>query len=176
MQIEKKRAYLLVWLLGVWLFTACGYKPSSSFIGTMFSDSVYVEVEVDRVEPENAPFLKDEMNRLVYHRFKGHIAPKEMAKSQIYLSYRGSTFTPLSYEDGYITRYRANIQVDFTMITLQGKISKRIVSTVETDIPESSLASTTLHTQAIREGLAKALDEFMAYVSAKSARLKHEKQ
>ncbi len=149
------------------LVSACGYKPSSHMIKHVFSDTVYVEVLVDRVEPENAPFLKDEMNRLVYTRFKGRVVAKEQAQSQIRLSYAGSSFTPLAYKDGYVTRYRANIRVKFDMVTKEGKVSKVISSIVESDIQESSLASSALRTEAIRIGLGKALDEFLAYVSAK---------
>lgn len=151
----------------VLLVTACGYKPSSHMIQHVFSDTVYVEVIVDRAEPENAPFIKDEMNRLVYTRFKGRVVSKEDAESQIRLSYAGSTFLPLSYKDGYVTRYRANIRVKFDMVTKEGKASKTISSIVDSDIQESSLTSSALRTEAIRIGLGKALDEFLAYVSAK---------
>lgn len=151
----------------VLLVSACGYKPSAHMIQNVFSDTVYVEVIVDRVEPENAPFLKDEMNRLVYTRFKGRVVEKEQAQSQIRLSYAGSTFTPLAYRDGYVTRYRANIRVKFDMVNKEGKVSKTISSIVESDIQESSLDSSVLRTEAIRIGLGKALDEFLAYVSAK---------
>jgi hypothetical protein len=158
---------LLITIAALLLLTACGYKPSSQFISNLFSDSVYVEVVVDRVEPENAPYIKDEMNRLVYTRFKGHIVPKEQAESQIRIDYRGSTFTPLTYEDGYVVRYRANIRVKFDMVTKQGKLSKTIISVFEADIEPSSLTSSALRTEAIRKGLEKSLDEFLAYASAK---------
>jgi len=124
-------------------------------------------VIVDRVEPENAPFVKDEINRLVYTRFKGRVVSKEEAQSQIRISYSGSTFTPLAYEAGYVTRYRANVRVRFAMLTKEGKINKTITAVHEADIQESSLSSSTLRTEAIRQGLTKALDEFLAYVSAK---------
>jgi len=149
------------------ILTACGYKPSSHMIKNVFEDSVYVEVIVDRAEPENAPFIKDEMNRLIYTRFKGRVATKAEAKSQIRLSYAGSTYIPLAYKDGYVTRYRANIRVHFDMLNKEGKTSKTIVSIVESDIQSSSLTSSALRTEAIRKGLEKALDEFLAYVSAK---------
>jgi len=151
----------------VLLVSACGYKPSSYVIKHIFADTVYVEVSVDRAEPENAPFVKDEMNRLVYTRFKGRVVAKEQAQSQIRISYAGSTFTPLAYEDGYVTRYRANIRVKFDLVTKEGKIKKNISSIVESDIQASSLISSALRTEAIRKGLGKALDEFLAYVSAK---------
>ena len=136
-------------------------------IKNVFEESVYVEVIVDRVEPENAPYVKDEMNRLVYTRFKGRVTTKEKAKSQIIISYQGSSFTPLAYDEGYVTRYRANIRVRFDMVTKEGKLTKTISSIVESDIQASSLTSSALRTDAIRRGLGKALDEFMAYVSAK---------
>ena len=151
----------------VLLVSACGYKPSSHMIQNVFSDTVYVEVIVDGAEPENAPFLKDEMNRLVYTRFKGRVVSKEDAESQIRLTYAGSTFIPLSYKDGYVTRYRANIRVKFDMVTKEGKVSKTISSIFDSDIQESSLTSYALRIEAIRIGLGKALDEFLAYVSAK---------
>ena len=151
------------------LLVSCGYKPSSHYIKNTFADAVYVEVVVDRAEPENAPFVKDEMNRLVYTRFKGRVTSKEEAESQIRISYSGSTFTPLAYENGYVTRYRANVKVHFDMLTKQGKLTKTINAVVESSIHPSSLTSSTLRTEAIRLGLEKALDEFLAYVSAKSA-------
>jgi len=149
------------------LMTGCGYKPSSHLIRNVFSEALYVEVVIDRVEPENAPYLKDEMNRLVYRRFKGHLVPKAQAQSHIRIDYQGSTFTPLTYEDGYVVRYRANIKVKFDMLTKQGELSKTIVSVFESDIEKSSLSSSALRTEAIRKGLEKSLDEFLAYASAK---------
>ena len=164
---KKLQLHHLLFALVTLLLVSCGYKPSSQYIKNTFEDNVYVEVVVDRAEPENAPFVKDEMNRLVYTRFKGHIVPKEQAESQIRIDYKGSTFTPLTYENGYVVRYRANIRVKFDMVTKQGKLSKTIVSIFETDIEPSSLTSSALRTEAIRRGLEKSLDEFLAYASAK---------
>ena len=159
----------------IFMLTACGYKPSSHAIKNIFSDSVYVEVKVDRVEPENAPFVRDELNRMIYTRFKGHVTTKELAQSQIIADYRGSSFYPLAYEDGYVVRYRANIRVNFAMVTKDGKLNKRISSQVESDIQASSITSSVLRTEAIRKGLEKALDQFLAYVTA-AGMLKKEKE
>ena len=172
--IEKNRSFLkkniLTLLLATYsllLVTGCGYKPSSHAIKNIFHDTVYVEVVVDRVEPENAPEIKDEINRMVYTRFKGRVASKEEAGSRLRISYSGSSFTPLSYDDGYITRYRAKVRVKFDMLTKQGKTSKTITAVHESDIQASSLRSSVLRTEAIAQGVEKALDEFLAYVSAK---------
>jgi len=167
-----KKLFTLLFPLIALILVSCGYKPSSHYIKKTFEDSVYVDVIVDRVEPENAPFIKDEMNRLVYNRFKGRVTTKEQAGSSIRISYSGSTFTPLAYENGYVTRYRANVRVKFDMETKQGKEMKMINAVVESDIDASALSSSQARIEAIRLGLEKALDEFLAYISAKSANTK----
>ena len=158
---------IFIILMAMFVLASCGYKPSSRMIKNVFTDTIYVEVNVDRVEPENAPFVKDEMNRLIYTRFKGRTTSKEEATSKITITYAGSSYIPLAYKDGYVTRYRAHIRVHFDMLNKEGKTSKIIVSIVESDIQASSLTSSTLRTESIRKGLEKALDEFLAYVSAK---------
>ncbi len=147
--------------------TACGYKPSSEYIKNIFTENIYVEVIVDREEPENAPFVKDELNRMVYNRFKGRIVPKEKADSQIIVRYQGSRFIPLAYENGYIVRYRADVRVYFVLLTKEGKLTKTIHAVHESDIQASSYFSSALRIEAIRKGLEKALDQFLAYASTK---------
>jgi hypothetical protein len=165
--LKKNILYLLFTISSLLSITACGYKPSSHAIKNSFSENLSVEVVVDRVEPENAPFLKDEMNRMVYTRFKGRVVPKSMAQNHIRITYGGSTLTPLSYEEGYVTRYQINLSVTFEMVTKEGEETKVIHTIDEADIHASSLDASTLRIEAIRRAMAKALDEFLAYVSAK---------
>ena len=163
------RLHSLLFTLTALLLVSCGYKPSSQLIKKTFDENIYVEVIVDRAEPENAPFVKDEMNRLVYTRFKGRVTSKEAAGSTIRIAYSGTTFTPLAYENGYVSRYRVNVRVNFDMMTKKGRIKKSISTIFESDIQEGSIDSSALRTEAIRLGLEKALDEFLAYVSAYSS-------
>ena len=174
--VSRELLRLIVLVTGILAMTACAYQPSSHVIRNLFAENVYVEVHVDRAEPENAPFVKDEMNKIVYNRFKGHIVPKDQAQSQIYITYAGSYFAPLSYKDGYVTRYRTYVNVRFDMLTKDGKISKNIRTIYEADIENSALTSNALRIEAIKKGLAKAMDEFLAYASARSAQMKKEKE
>jgi hypothetical protein len=91
------------------------------------------------------------------------------------MSYSGTYFRPLSYENGYVTRYRAYTRVRFKMITKDGVINKNINTSYEADIQDSALTSSAIRIEAIRKGLEKAMDEFLAYVSARSTQLKKEK-
>ena len=84
---NMKKLFTLLFPLITLILVSCGYKPSSHYIKKTFEDTVYVDVIVDRVEPENAPFIKDEMNRLVYNRFKGRVTTKEQAGSEVFVSH-----------------------------------------------------------------------------------------
>ncbi|MDD5406660.1 MAG: LPS assembly lipoprotein LptE [Sulfurovaceae bacterium] len=158
-------ALFVLWLAG------CGYQPSSHMVKKIFDDSVYVEVQIDPSEPENAPYLADELRRVIITRFNGNIAPKEQANNVIKASYKGTQFIPLSYDRyGYTTRYQTIVNVEFTIITKTGKkIVKTITTTDEAGISESALQTSTMRIASIKNGLEKAVDAFMAYVSAKGA-------
>ncbi len=137
----------------------------------VFDESVYVEVQIDPSEPENAPYLTDQIRKLIITRFNGKIAPKKQANNVIKVSYKGTQFVPLSYDKyGYTTRYQTIVNVEFTMITKTGEIiTKTIRTTTQAGISESALETSSLRIASIGEGLEKAVDAFMAYVSALGA-------
>ena len=151
--------------------SGCGYQPSSHMVKKVFDESVYVEVQIDPSEPENAPYLTDEIRKLIITRFNGKIAPKKQANNVIKVSYKGTQFVPLSYDKyGYTTRYQTIVNVEFTMITKTVKtITKTIRTTSQAGISESALETSSLRIASIGEGLEKAVDAFMAYVSALGA-------
>jgi len=162
-----KRILLAISLL---ILVGCGYKPSAHYIQNVFEDSVYVDVKVSTKEPENAVYVKDALHRMIITRFKGNIVSRPEAQSILVASYYGTNFIPISYDvNGYITRYRANIRMKFDMETKQGKLSRSITAYVEEDIHASSSLSSSLRILAIRKGMEKALDQFLAYVASQGA-------
>jgi len=158
---------LLVTLL---LLVGCGYKPSSQYMRNVFDNDVFVDVIVSHVEPENAVYIKDALHSMVINRFGGRIVPRAQAKTIITASYDGTNFRPISYDsNGYITRYRATVRMKFDIKSSKGKFHRNISSVVEENIGASSTLSSSLRIEAIRVGMARALDQFLAYAAAKGA-------
>ena len=173
-QMKKKllsRSIPLLALIVLFMAGGCGYKPSSHYIKNVFDDTVYVDVIVSRAEPENAAFVKDALHNMIITRFGGKVVPKAQAESVITASYNGTSFTPIGYdENGYITRYRANVRVKFKIKTTKRKSFQRsITGIVEENISASSTLSSNLRIEAIRTGMARALDQFLAYVASQGA-------
>ena len=161
----------LLVIIALFIFGGCGYKPSSHYIKNVFDDTVYVDVIVSHVEPENAVYVKDALHRMVIARFGGKVVPRAQAESVIIASYNGTSFTPISYDsNGYITRYRADVRVKFDIkTTKRGSFRRSITGTVEENISASSTLSSSLRIEAIRTGMARALDQFLAYVASRGA-------
>jgi hypothetical protein len=149
----------------------CGYRPSSHAVKKIFDDKIYVNVIVDRAEPENAPYIKDELSRLVISRILGQIATHPQEKNSITVSYSGTTFTPLGYDAyGYVVRYQTVVKANFIFVDKNGKKwSKMITSISDESISDNAVHASALRMESIKTGLAKTVDEFMAYLSAKGA-------
>jgi hypothetical protein len=129
---------------------------------------IFIDVIVDKIEPQSAIYIKDEMRRVIYTRFHSQIVPKDIADSKILIS-SGSTITPLSFDNnGFVTKYRINLRIKFSVDSnIIGKFSKTIHTTYESDIEESGKNQSELRAEAIENGLSSAIDEFVAYIATK---------
>ena len=172
----KKYISLLAIVL-MFVVGGCGYKPSTHYIKKVFDDTVYVDVVVSHTEPENAVYVKDALHEMVINRFGGKVVPRAQAKTIITASYDGTRFSPVSYDsNGYITRYRAKVRMRFDIKTSKGGFRRSISSTVEENIDASSVLSSSLRIEAIRVGMAKALDQFLAYAASQGALHENDKK
>ncbi len=161
--------YLLFTLIVVTLLlTSCGYKPSSHYTKKIVGEKVYTEVEVSLSDPENAVLIKDALNRALYSRLKSKATRKKNADSSIYVAYDNIHFIPLQYnKNGYVVYYQARITLGFTFVKGEVKEKRQIVGRYEFPIRPSAIISNDLRFKAIEQGSIKALDQFIAYLSAK---------
>jgi hypothetical protein len=166
-----KKFFIYILLFG--FIIGCGYQPSSKYIRNVFDESVYVEVKIDPSEPENAPYLTDELRKIVIQRFNGKVAAKDEAKNSIIAIYKGTQFIPIAYDkSGYITRYATIVKVEFDLKDKNGKeFQKIITATTQEGMSENALYTSTTRIESIKIGLQKATDEFLSYVSAAGAAL-----
>ena len=165
----KKLFSLIVAIL---LLTACGYKPSSQYTKPIIGEKVYTEVEVSLSDPENAVLIKDALNKALYTRLKSKATRKKHADSSMYVAYKNIRFIPIQYnKNGYVVHYQAHITLVFTFV--KGKVTeqRQIIGRYEFPIRPSAIISNDLRFKAIEQGSIKALDQFIAYLSAKGVLL-----
>jgi len=63
----------LLILLVLFLFSACGYKPSSYYAKQQLEGSIYVNLILNIEDPRNAVIIKDTMHELIVHRLGSNI-------------------------------------------------------------------------------------------------------
>lgn len=160
----------LLALLSIVLLS-CGYKPTAHYIDRVLGKHIYIDVVVDRAEPESSVYIKDELAKIIYKRFHAKLAPANKATSTIKVSY-SSTISPLSYDrNGFVTKYRINLLMIFDIHSKRrGHFVKKIRSSYESDIEQSGKNQATLRIEATKHGAVIALDEFVSYIAMMGAK------
>jgi len=156
----------LLYLL--FFFSACGYKPSAHNTPKTIGEKVYTEVDVSLSDPENSVLTRDILNKTLYTRLRSIVTTKAKADSTIKVAYNGIRFIPLQYnKNGYVVQYQANVSLHFTFIKAGHREEKNMIGRYEFPILPSAIISNDVRFQGIDKGSLKALDQFIAYISAK---------
>ena len=156
----------------VLFLSACGYRPSAHFTPKVIGEKVYTKVDVSLSDPENSVLIKDALNQALYSRFKTLASTKNEAQSSIFVAYKSIQFVPLQYdENGYVVQNQANILLNFRLEKGDQQEERSIMGRYEFPIRPSAIISNDLRFKAIEQGSLHALDQFIAYISAKGLML-----
>ncbi len=159
---------LLFSLYIVLLVTACGYRPSAQFAKKVIGERVYTNVDVSLADPENAVLTKDGLNRALQTRLKSIVTRKRDADSMIGVQYAGVQFVPLQYnKNGYVVQYQVVMRLKFTFIKGENREEHFTIGRYEFPIAPTAIIANDLRVKAIEKSSEKALDQFIAYLSAK---------
>ncbi|WP_281950341.1 LPS assembly lipoprotein LptE [Nitrosophilus kaiyonis] len=153
-------------ILTILMLSGCGYKPTSIYAKKVLGQKIYTDVKVYLRDPENAVLIKDAINEAVISRFKGSLAPKRYADSEIYISLKSVSFTPLQYDkNGYVIYYRAVTTLNIVYKNKKESRSIDVSGNYDFPIEPNSVISDTKRFEAIRESSKKALDKFISQIS-----------
>lgn len=160
----KKILTLFVLLLMV---SGCGYRPSAKFASSVVGESISTNVIISREDPRNSVIIKDAISAAILERFKSKIAPKGSATTHLDVVLEGYTLTPQQYDKyGYVVLERATVRLLITRVRGDEKKTYKTYGVHDFTVEPNSIVTDDLRFSAIREGAAKAIDSFIAKVSA----------
>ncbi len=163
---------LLGVLTAILLISGCGYIPASKQARKVVGEKVFVEVTVSLEDPENAVLIKDAARKAVITRFHSSLVPQSEAKTTLWVSLSGISFSPLQYDvNGYVIVYRANININVTRRNNGEQKSYNARGSYDFTIEPNAIITDVQRFQAIRQASLKALDSFVAQVGAEGTRL-----
>lgn len=173
--MKKIYIFLAIFLIG------CGYIPSSKIASKILGDNVFVDVEMSPVDPKNTVAIKDAIRLGIVSRLNENLVPRDRADTILIAKIRSLTFTKLSYDKyGYVTSYRANLSVLYTLKLKDGKTITQIgngdhdfrVSRLAKNVKDvNSIISDKDRYDAIENASKQAFNEFISAISIKGLRL-----
>ncbi len=154
------------------LFVGCGYLPASKQARKAVGEKIFVEVTVSLEDPENAVLIKDAARKAVVTRFHSSLVPQAEAKTTLWVSLSGISFSPLQYdENGYVIVYRANVNIKVTRRNNGQQKGYNSRGSYDFSIEPNAIITDIQRFEAIRQASLKALDSFVAQVGAEGTQL-----
>lgn len=164
----------IVSILVLFLFTACGYKPSSTYAKKEIYGKVFIDLNVNIEDPKNSVLIKDSMTELLVHRLGSKLVnKKELADTIVVIKLNSVSLSTLQYDDsGYIKLYKAtsNINVDYK--NSEGKNNFNVSGVYDFSIEDGGTISDSKRYEAIKAASNKALDEVISKLAVLSFRTK----
>ncbi len=157
-------------VLSLFVFSGCGYRPSSYYTKQVLGDKIYAKVLIDINDPENSVLIKDAVNEAIVNRFKSKIAKKkEFSNTDLIVKFKSKSFIPIAYDkDGYVIAYKAKVSLN---ISYRDKFGKKgnmnVKGSYDFPIEANSVISDTKRFEAIKFASYKALSEFISKMSVK---------
>ena len=160
-------------LLAVMIIGAgCGYKPSSHYAKQVMGETVSTEVVISMEDPENTVIIKDAVDSAVIMRFKASLRERNEAQTHLNIRLESVSFSPLQYDlNGYVVAYRTTIRLNITRTTQKRSKRYNVSGIHDFAIEPQAIISDQARFDAIESGALKAIDSFIAMVSAEGTRI-----
>ena len=173
MRLNSQLLKVLLLVLTLSLFSACGYKPSAKYSRAVIGERISTSVTISAQDPENTVIIKDAVDSAIVEVFHASLTSRNYSDTHLSLSISPPTYTPIQYnKDGYVIAYRATIRLGIIRETSGVKKSYTTTGTHDFAIVANAVITDQERFDAIRFSSAKAISSFVAQVSAEGSRVK----
>lgn len=157
------------------LVLGCGYKPIAQNIANILGNSVYVNVKINKQEPQNSVWINDAVREGVVSRLHLGLAQEDSASSSILVSIKSIDYQALSYDElGYITSYKVKLSLNFSTTFKNGEVVEKTTSaehdfSISRKLKDTRFADSVISDaerfEAIKEASKEAFDEYISYLA-----------
>lgn len=156
------------------LFTACGYKPTSTYAKKEIYGNVYVDLSVNIEDPKNSVLIKDSMVELLVHRLGSKLVDKkELADTLVVVKLNSVSLGTLQYDDlGYIKLYKATANINVDYKNKDYKNNFNVSGSYDFSIEDGGTISDAKRFEAVKAASNKALDEVISKIAILSFKAK----
>ena len=172
MHIYKNLPFLIFTLIFTFLFSACGYKPSSYYAKQEMQGNVFVKLQVSLEDPKNSVLVKDAVNKILIQKLDSRMVDDiNNAEVVMNLAISRVSISALQYDkEGYNKLYKAVVVISVNYYRKDNGIKKSFMVDGEYDfsIDQGSVISETNRFDAITNASNKAIDEILSKIAVSS--------
>lgn len=164
------RIFILIFI--TFFFVSCGYKPSSKFSRNVIGEKVSTSIVIAARDPENSVIIKDSVDEAVIKVFRSSLVSKNESDTHLVFSIDDPSYTPIQYDqDGYVSAYRTTLKLSVERHH-KGSVKRyKTKGVYDFSIdPKKAIITDQERFEAIKNSAVKAIDSFLAKVSAEGAK------
>ncbi len=155
------------------LLVACGYKPSAKFSRNILGEKVSTSVKISAQNPENTVIIKDAVDKAIVETFHASLTDRAHSDTHLILDIENPRYTPVQYNlNGYVIAYRMNLILNITRYHKGISNRYRTKGTYDFSVTPNAVVTDQERFDAIKSSAQKAIQSFIAKVSAEGARVK----
>ncbi len=155
------------------LFSACGYTPSAKFSREVVGETISTSVIISARDPENTVIVKDAVDAAIIEVFHASLTTSDLSQTQLALRLGNPSYSPVQYNaEGFIVAYRTAISLSITRHSGGESKLYKVRGTYDFTIQPNAIVSDKQRFDAIKFSSIKAIQAFVAQVSAEGAREK----
>lgn len=170
MKVLHMRKIILLLLVSL-LFTSCGYKPSSKFSRAVLGEKISTSVIISREDPENTVIIKDAVDSAIVETLQASITSRAHSDSHLVFSISAPNYSAIQYDsNGYVIAYRMKITLNIIRHNVGKQKRYTANGTHDFSITPNAVVTDQERFDAIKSSAAKAIDSFIAQLSAEGTR------
>ena len=158
-------------IISIFIFNACGYKPTASYAVNALNSNVYIEVPIDINNARNSVLIKDALIELIVNKFKLKISTDKFIAS----SFIKARLLSVSHQElqsdagGFSSVYReiVNIEVTYHKKNMDEKVIK-VSNYFDFIVNTDSTITQSKKDEAIKIAIKKALSEVFSKMAIAS--------
>jgi len=165
------KAFLsLVLLLAL---SGCGYTPSSKFAREVMGEKISTSIRISAQDPENTVIIKDAVDEAIIEVFHASLRSRDESDTHLEISISDPTYSPIVFDkDGFIIGYKMSLSL--SILRYHSGVSKHYLlnGTYDFSVSPNAVITDQERFEAIKYSAAKAINSFVAKVSAEGATAK----
>ena len=165
-----KLSQLLVSFFLVLFLTACGYKPSTTYVKKELGERIFVNLVISLKDPRNTVLIKDAMNEILVHRLGSKLVfDRKLADTVMDLKLSSVNLQVLQDDDsGYNKLYKAVVNILVSYNNGSNEKSFTVSGDYDFSIDSGTTITDTRRFEAIRSAASEALEDVISTIAVQS--------